>query len=313
MSTLNVSAWNTKIRADVIQGYTEGGIVVDGSFIKKVHTNQASLIFPKITRKFADNVADGGVALAFTSGTEPGVTLSVDEPLKMHEDIPDSAMNLQQETIEGDFATRLGRDLRYSHDLRLVAFSTNQGIARSSFAGRVQWQNVPASENTVELRGDAAGETLSDILKNFSEAEVADTTRKYVIFKPDLFFNLLNSRFVRSRDFVSDADNAGNVLRIRFGGLTVTSAKAIFDQDESADPSPRLGLAPAKYHADFTAELVAGCAWSEDALGVGYVEPLNVRSSYEASREGLLIRARTQFGVTATQDTGFVYVSEVVA
>lgn len=309
--TLDVSAWDTQVRADVIQGYTESPVVLDGSFIKKVHTNQASLIFPKLARRFPTNGADGGSALGFNSETEPGVALTLDTPLKMHEDIPDSAMNTQQQTIEGDFATRLGRDLRYGHDNRLIAFSTNQGIARGSFAGRVQWQNIPATQDTTEKRGDAAGEVLSDILKNFAEAEVGAPTRKYVVFEPDLFFNLMNSRFVRSRDFSSDTDNSGNVMRIRFGGLTVTSAVSIFNSDQDGSAGTRLSGAAAKYLANFSTERVSGCAWSEDALAVGYVEPLNVRSSYEASREGLLIRARTHFGVTATQDA-FVYVSEVI-
>ena len=309
---VDFGGWDTLVRADVIQGYTEGGFVQEGSFIKKVHTNQAALIFPTISRTFAGNAADGGDELDHSANTETGITMALDLPLKLHQDIPDSSLNTQMQSIEGDFAKRLGMDLRNSHDNRLVAFATNQGIARSSFAGRVQWQNVPAAEDTTEKRGDAAGEALSDILKNFAEAEVGDATRKYVIFKPDLFFNLMNSKFVRSRDFSSDTDNSGNVMRIRFGGLTVTSAVAIFNQDFSS-PVTKLLTAPAKYLANFTTELVAGCAWSEDAMGVGYVEPLNVRSSYEASREGLLIRARTHFGTTSTQPSGFVYVSEVVA
>jgi len=310
--TLSVSAWDTQVRADVIQGFTESGVVPDGSFIKKVHTNQASLIFPKLNRRFPENTPDGGAALGFLSETEPGITLALDEPLKLHEDIPDSAMNTQQGTIEGDFSVRLGRDLRYGHDNRLIAFATNQGIARSSFAGRVQWQNVPATQDTTEKRGDAAGEVLSDCLKNFADAEVGDTTRKYVVFEPDLFYNLLNSKFVRSRDFTTDADNSGNVMRIRFGGLTVSSAVSIFNSDQDGSAGTRLFGAAAKYLANFSTERVSGVAWSEDALAVGYVEPLNVRSSYEASREGLLIRARTHFGTTATQDA-FVYVSEVIA
>ncbi len=311
--TLSVSAWDTLVRADVIQGFTESGVVPDGSFIKKVHTNQAALIFPKLDRRFPTNLPDGGGVLGFGSQTEPGITLALDDPLKMHEDIPDSAINSQQETIEGDFAVRLGRDLRYGHDNRLIAFATNSGIARTSFAGRVQWQNIPATQNTTELRGDAAGEVLSDCLKNFADAEVGDLTRKYVVFEPDLFYNLLNSRFVRSRDFTTDTDNSGNVMRIRFGGLTVSSAVSIFNSNQTGVTGSKLDNAAAKYLADFTTERVSGVAWSEDAMGVGYVEPLNVRSSYEASREGLLIRARTHFGTTATQSEGFVYVSEVIA
>ncbi len=310
--TLDISAWDTVVRSDVIQGYSESPIVLDGSFLKKVHTNQASLTFPKIEKRIADNAPDGGNELGFLSVVEPNVALTLDNPLKLHEDIPDSAMNVSQTTIEGDFAKRLGTDLRYGHDLRLIAFATNQGIARTSFAGRVIWANNPANEDTTEKRGDAAGEVLSGVLKGFAAAEIGDNVRKYVVFAPDLFFNLMNSRFVRSRDFSSESDNTGNVMRIRFGGLTVTSAVAIFNLDE--DPGVKLGPnAPSKYTGDFTVNRIQGCAWAEDALAVGYVEPLSVRSSYEASREGLLIRARVHFGTTATQSEGFQYVSEVVA
>ena len=311
--TIDLSAWDTLVRADVIQGYTESPVVLDGSFIKKVHTNQAAMIFPKLNPRVPRNDVDGGGPLGFNSFTEPGVTLAPDSPLKMHEDIPDSDMNTQQMSLESDLAKRLGIDLRYGHDNRLIAFATNQGIARSSFAGRVIWNNNPANEDTVEKRGDAAGEVLSDILKNFAEAQVGSPTRKYVVFEPDLFFNLMNSKFVRSRDFTTDTDNAGTVMRIRFGGLTVTSSVSIFNSNQAGGAGELLDNAPAKYLADFTLERVSGCAWSEDAMGVGYVEPLSVRSSYEASREGLLIRARTQFGTTATQSSGFSYVSEVIA
>lgn len=300
------SAWDTLVRSDVVQGYTESPIVLDGSYIKKVHTNQAALIFPIIARSYPANAADGAAVLGITGATESAVTLALDNPCKLHRDIPDSAMNTQQITLEGDYAKRLGKDLRCGHDNRLIAFALNQAVARST-AGLVNWQDTPAVQSTTELRGDAAGEALSDILKNFAAAEIGDDVRKYVVFHPDLFFNLLNSRFVRSRDFTTDTDNAGNVSRIRFGGLTVTSAVSVLNQDE--DPVVKNVTAPDKYKGDFTG--LFGVAWAEDALGVGYVEPLHVASSYEASREGLLIRARTHFGTVATQPTGYVQVTRV--
>lgn len=309
MAALDVSAWDTQVRADVIQGYGESAIVPDGAFYQKVHTNQASLIFPKLTKRFAANSADGAAQLGVQSETEPGVALALDNPLKLYEYIPTSALNTQQGTIEGDFGERLGRDLRRGHDNRLIAFATAQGIARAANIGEISWQTGVGYVTSLE-KAEAAGDVLKDILKNFAASQIPENERKYVVVDPDLYFDLLRSDMVRNRDFASGQDNRSTVDRIMFGGLTVLPAQSIWGTDQDASAGTELEGAPAKYLDDYSTYF--GCGWSEPALGVGYVETLHTQVDNAPTWESVLVRARTQFGTAARQAEGFIAVVKVI-
>lgn len=301
--TLDVSAWNTTVRDRTIQAFAESEIVPNGSFDARNFPNQANLRFPKISKRYAQNAADDSADLGVGAVTEPTVTLSLDNPLKLWDYIPQSALNTQQQSIDGDYAVRLGRDLRRGHDNRLIAFAVNQAIARAGSAGLVAWDDDGATE---EARGDAAGAVLKKILQNFANAQVPDNEPKWGILHPDLFFDLLSSRFARSRDFTMSSDNSGHVTEIQFGGARFRPAVSIFKQDFTLEGT-ELDGAPAKYLADFTT--VDGVAWAGSALGVGYVETASTQTDYIPQKESLLVKARMQFGTASKQAEAFCYVA----
>ncbi len=300
--TLDVSAWNDTVRDRVIQAFAESEIVPNGSFDSRNFPNHANLRFPKISKRFAQNAPDDSATLGVDNVVEPTVTLSLDDPLKLWEYIPQSALNTQQQSIDSDYGTRLGRDLRRGHDNRLIAFSVKQAVARAASAGKVTWDPTGTTE---EAKGDNAGEVLKEIIRNFANAQVPDNEPKYGILHPDLFFDLLSSRFSRSRDFTSDSDSSGRITSIRFGGIEFRPAVSIFDQDFSS-PVTELDGAPAKYLQDFTDHF--GVAWAGSALGVGYVEPAGTSSDYIPQKESLLVKARMHLGTASKQDEAFVFV-----
>ncbi len=307
MAAIDVTSWATTVRASVIQGYAESAIFPDEAMDRRIHTNQASLVFPKLDPRFPSNKADGSL-LADSTDTEPAVNLALDLPLKMHTYIPYSALNTESVTIEGDYSERLGRDLRAGQDNRFVAFCLKTAIARSSNAGRVFWQ-TGVGFTTDDQQAESAANVVRDILKNFADNEVPDSERKYVLVSPSIFFDLLRSKMIRSRDFTSDSDNSGQLSRISFGDATIMRAVSVFDQDFSS-PTTKLLLAPSKYLADYSGNF--GIGWVGNAFGTGYVETINTRVSDQPAHEAVLVNARVHFGTTNKLDEGFVYVDENV-
>ena len=129
---IDLSNWDTTVRASVIQGYAESAIFPDEAYDRRVHTNQASLVFPKITKRFATNGVDGTLLTPNSPTADPAVTLALDNPLKLHDYIPYSALNTQQASLEGDWAERLGRDLRRGQDNRFISFGLQCAIGSGS-------------------------------------------------------------------------------------------------------------------------------------------------------------------------------------
>lgn len=304
---INVTAWATTVRASIIQGYAESAIFPEEAMDRRVHKNQASLVFPKLEARFPENRADG-IILVAGSPSEPAVTLTLDLPLKMHEYIPYSALNTEQVTIEGDYSERLGRDLRRGQDNRFVAFCLRTASDRAGNAGRVLWQ-TGAGFVTDEEKAESAANVVRDILKNFADNEVPDNERKYVLLSPEIFFDLLRSKMLRSRDFTSDSDNSGPLSRLRFGDAIITRAVSILDQDFTTEGG-KLNGAPAKYLGDFQGQ--HGIGWVGSAFGTGFVETLNTRVSDSPEHEAVLVNARVHFGTASKQDEGFVFVEENV-
>jgi len=307
MAAIDVTAWATTVRSSVIQGYAESAIFPDEGMDRRVHTNQASLVFPKLNARFPENRADGSL-LADSTDTEPAVNLALDLPLKMHTYIPYSALNTEQITIEGDYSERLGRDLRRGQDNRFISFCMNTASGRAANAGRVQWQ-TGVGFTTDDQKAESAANVVRDILRNFADNEVPDGDRKYVILDPSIFFDLLRSKMLRSRDFTTDSDNSGQLSRISFGDATISRAVSTFDQDFTLEGT-KLNGAPAKYLGDFSGQF--GIGWVGNAFGTGYVETLNTRVSDQPAHEAVLVNARVHFGVTSKQDEGFVFVEENV-
>ena len=317
---LDLSNWDTTVRASVIQAFAESAIVPDESYDRRVHTNQASLVFPKISKRFAQNKADGTILTPNTPGADPAVSLALDQPLKLHDYLPYSAMNTQQATLEGDWAERLGRDLRRGQDNRFIAFSIQCAIGGGTTLAPdsgVFWE-TGVGFTTDDQKAEAAANVIRDILKKFADNQVPDNERKYIIVTPEIFFDSLRSQMLRSRDFTQDSNNAGQLSRIQFGEATIMRAVSIFDTDQDGTSDTELFGAPAKYLDDYsevsgTSEGVHGVGWAgPSSLGVGFVETLNTRVSDSPEHESVLVNARLQMGTACKQDEGFVSVVKTV-
>ncbi len=289
--TADFSAWNGKQTAlEVVQAYTESGIIPDTSFMRTIGREPQS-IFPAIAAAEAVNQNETGSDLADSSNTETAITLSPDAVLKRWQYIPMSAISLNQNvSFLNAYNRRVGADLREAHDKRIAAFATITAIN----SGTVVIFDDQAT-------GSAVTAALKDGVKSLDENNVPQTNRT-CLFAPGQLTKTYDQTVVRDGTWMPGADSRKNLVRLPFLGCDVISANLIFNTNTASNTNYAN-----KYRYNFAgATPYYGVMWQAEGLAVQYFEEPNVKTSLVEEKECYLVLARMIMGTAATRGKNFV-------
>jgi hypothetical protein len=282
-----LTGWDSKQFAnDVIKAFVEAN-KIDDSWYMRTMSKQASVVYGNIAAVTAKNSADGS-ELADAGNTETGTSITADNPLKVWNYIPLSAINTHGDSnVVAQYAQHLGIALRNAYELELANFLTTSSPTSITF------------NDDVGRTGQDIADALRDVAKTF-DANNVPTVGRYVLLHPTYFYDMYNVAGVRSGDYISGADNSKPFQEMNFLGMRVRSATLGFNTDNSANTN-----LDSKYRTNLAgATPTWGVAWHQSSLGVNWYEAPSISDDLIADKDAILVKARMQIGTGLTRGAG---------
>lgn len=284
---VSLSGWDAKLfQTEVIKAFVEAG-KIDDSWYLRTNSNSASVLYGNMAAMTVKNAADGS-DLADAGSTETGTTITSDNPLKVWNYIPLSALSTHGETnVVSQYASMFGAQLRESYETELANLLTTSSPTTITF-----------NDDTGYTGSDVA-DALRDVSKTFDINKVP-TIDRYVLLHPTYFTAMYNVAGVRSADYISGGDNSKPFNEMNFLGMRVRSAVLGFNVDNSANTN-----LDSKYRTNLSgATPVWGVAWCKSALAVNFYENITITDDLIPQKDAILVKARMLVGTGLTRGAG---------
>lgn len=238
-------------------------------------------------------------ALSGASTSETGASITVDNPLVVHDYLGYDQMNVNQTGTELNtgYAAALATKLANARQALLLARLGKDAVTNSKTVTFDDEASTLADKGA-EIFGALASLASTFIVNGIPEGD------RYVALHPTWFYALRAYAPSASRDYVgiAPANEASLMSGVQILGWNVMPIYGPFLQDNSSNTNWA-----SSYRWDATVATGAkgyGVAWHKNAFGVFESEKPSLKIDDSPENQAMLFTARCQFGTKIVQSTG---------